>query len=92
MVKSFKLLGSILLASLFISPMTLPIALAQQPTVTETEEVVVLGTRRQDGRSQTDSLVPVDVITGDDFARQGATQLDSQLANLSSPLSVYQCL
>ena len=89
-MKSFKLLGSILLANLFVSPMTLSVVLAQQPMVMETEEVVVLGTRRQDGRSQTDSLVPVDVITGDDFVRQGSSQLDSQLANLIPSYNVDQ--
>ena len=46
------------------------------------EEIVVLGTRRHDGRAQTNSLVPVDVIRGDDLGSQGPTDMDSLLAAL----------
>jgi iron complex outermembrane recepter protein len=45
------------------------------------EEVVVTGTRRQD-RSASDSPVPIDVIGGDDFARQGNTDMDELLRTL----------
>ncbi len=47
----------------------------------EVEEVVVLGSRRA-ARSATDSAVPVDVISGDDFVNQGETDLSSLLKNV----------
>ncbi|MBX3706220.1 MAG: TonB-dependent receptor [Pseudomonadales bacterium] len=45
------------------------------------EEVVVVGTRR-DGRSAEDSPVPVDVLGGDEFVRQGNTDMDDLLRML----------
>lgn len=47
----------------------------------EVEEVVVLGSRRA-ARSATDSAVPVDVIGGEDFVNQGATDLSTLLRNV----------
>ena len=47
----------------------------------EVEEVVVLGSRRA-ARSATDSAVPVDVISGDDFVNQGVTDLSTLLKNV----------
>jgi iron complex outermembrane receptor protein len=47
----------------------------------DVEEVVVLGSRRA-ARSATDSAVPVDVISGDDFVNQGETDLSSLLKNI----------
>ncbi|VAW33795.1 TonB-dependent receptor [hydrothermal vent metagenome] len=47
----------------------------------EVEEVVVLGSRRS-ARSVTDSAVPVDVISGDDFVNQGDTDLSNLLKNV----------
>lgn len=57
-------------------------AIAQDDgTDQEVEEVVVLGSRRA-ARSASDSAVPVDVLSGDDFTNQGATDLSSLLKNL----------
>ena len=47
----------------------------------DVEEVVVLGSRRA-ARSASDSAVPVDVISGDDFVNQGETDLSSLLKNI----------
>ncbi|MFK8013309.1 MAG: TonB-dependent receptor plug domain-containing protein [Marinicellaceae bacterium] len=47
----------------------------------DVEEVVVLGSRRA-ARSATDSAVPVDVIGGEDFVNQGATDLSTLLRNV----------
>ena len=54
---------------------------AQDGTDADVEEVVVLGSRRA-ARSATDSAVPVDVISGDDFVNQGETDLSSLLKNV----------
>ncbi|MFU8816900.1 MAG: TonB-dependent receptor plug domain-containing protein, partial [Pseudomonadales bacterium] len=45
------------------------------------EEVVVTGTRRED-RSASDSPVPIDVIGGEEFLRQGNTDMDELLRTL----------
>ena len=45
------------------------------------EEIVVTGTRLRQ-RSVTDSLVPIDVISSDEVARQGSTELDMLLRNV----------
>jgi iron complex outermembrane receptor protein len=47
----------------------------------DVEEVVVLGSRRA-ARSASDSAVPVDVLSGDDFTNQGSTDLSSLLKNI----------
>ena len=54
------------------------------------EEVIVLGTRRQEGRSVTDSLVPVDYIGADDLGSQGPTDMDSMLAALVPSYNIDQ--
>ena len=54
---------------------------AQDGTDADVEEVVVLGSRRA-ARSATDSAVPVDVISGDDFTNQGVTDLSTLLKNV----------
>lgn len=46
------------------------------------EEIVVVGTRGE-GRSVAESMVPVDVLTGDDLLSQG----DTDVANLVRPPS-----
>ena len=83
-------LSCILLAVLSVSPLTLPTAQAQQSEDAVIEEIVIIGSRRQAGRSQADSLVPVDVISGDDFMSQGSTGIDSQLANLVPSYNINQ--
>ncbi|MCY4155684.1 MAG: TonB-dependent receptor [Gammaproteobacteria bacterium] len=55
---------------------------AQQSEATVIEEIVIIGSRRQDGRSQTESLVPVDVFGGEDLANMGSTDMDQALSNL----------
>jgi iron complex outermembrane receptor protein len=58
-------------------------AAAAQPVNAEVEELVVTGTRTE-GRSRLDTLAPVDVITNEALARQGAgTELAQALANLT---------
>ena len=80
----------VFLTVLSISPITLPTAQAQQSEAGVIEEIVIIGSRRQDGRSQAESLVPVDVISGDDFMSQGSTGIDSQLANLVPSYNIDQ--
>lgn len=50
-------------------------AVAQQDAV---EEIITTGTRRAE-RSATDSAVPIDVISGEDFLAQGTTDIDALL-------------
>jgi len=45
------------------------------------EEIVVTGSRLRQ-RSVTDSMVPVDAVSGDDLVRQGSTELDMLLRNV----------
>ena len=49
--------------------------------VVEVEELVVTGSRAQP-RSVTDSAVPVDVVKGEDFAKQGGSDVPDLLRNL----------
>ena len=53
----------------------------------EIEEVVATGTRGQP-RSVTESMVPVDVITADEFLSQGGTDLSDLLRNVVPSYSV----
>jgi len=69
-----------LAGALLSSPVTVPAALAQQ-SLTPIEEVVVVGSRRA-GRTATESPVPVDVLSGEDFDRQGSSDMDDLLRNL----------
>ncbi|MEM8930720.1 MAG: TonB-dependent receptor [Acidobacteriota bacterium] len=48
---------------------------------TFTEELVVIGTRSRP-RSAVESMVPIDVISSDEFVNQGDTDLSNQLRNL----------
>ncbi len=54
------------------------------------DEIVVLGTRRQEGRSATASLVPVDYIGGYDLGSQGPTDMDALLSALVPSYNVDQ--
>ena len=58
-----------------------PPAVAQQAEAEEIDEVIVVGSRRQD-RSAADSPVPVDIVTADDLRNLGDTDMDSLLAAL----------
>ncbi len=53
------------------------------------EELIVVGSRVR-GRSETDSPVPVDVIQGEDFIAQGASDLDAIVAALVPSYNVNQ--
>ena len=64
-----------------LSPAALPVTLVHAGEAAPIEEVVVVGSRRQD-RSAADSPVPVDVIGGDDFVSQGNTDMDELLRTL----------
>ena len=54
-----------------------PLALAQQADEM-VEEIVTIGSRRPQ-RSNTDSSVPVDVISGDEFVNMGFADMDDML-------------
>ncbi|REJ76889.1 MAG: TonB-dependent receptor [Acidobacteria bacterium] len=58
----------------------------EQPVVF-TEEVVVTGTRAEP-RSITESIVPIDVISADDFQNQGDTDLSNLLRTLAPSYNV----
>ena len=75
-----SLLRVALTFALIFSPFAVQSALAQDGAES-IEEVVVVGSRRS-GRSPTDSPVPVDVVTGEDFANQGTSDVDDMLRNL----------
>lgn len=75
-LKRFQLL---LLALPFALPGFVSVAQAQQQGADEViEEIVTTGTRRA-ARSVTDSAVPIDVISGEDFIAQGNTDMDALL-------------
>ena len=61
-------------------------SLAQEESI---EEIVTTGSRRA-ARSVTDSAVPIDVISGDDFVKQGATDMDSLLRTAIPSYNVNQ--
>ncbi|WP_237054808.1 TonB-dependent receptor plug domain-containing protein [Microbulbifer sediminum] len=54
---------------------------AQDTDTRVMEEVITIGTRVE-GRTATDSAVPIDIISGDDFMKQGDTDLNSLLRNV----------
>ena len=64
----------------FLLPSALPAA-SEEAEAEEVEELIVVGSRRQD-RSAANSPVPVDIISGDDFRNLGDTDMDSLLAAL----------
>ncbi len=69
-----------LIVALLVSPVAVPAALAEEGAEA-IEEVVVVGSRRA-GRTATDSPVPVDVVSGEDFDNQGTSDMDELLRNL----------
>lgn len=77
-----------LIAALLASPVAVPAALAQEGAEA-IEEVVVVGSRRA-GRTATDSPVPVDVVSGEDFENQGTSDMDDLLRNLLPSYNVTQ--
>ncbi len=83
-----KLLRSALAGALVLSPVAVPAALAQEGAQA-IEEVVVVGSRRP-GRTATDSPVPVDVVSGDDFENMGTSDMDDMLRNLLPSYNVQR--
>ena len=82
-MKNSRMFNHFIITFLAVSPITLqPVAHAQQAEATVIEEIVIIGSRRQDGRSQTESLVPVDVFSGEDLSNMGSTDMDQALSNL----------
>ena len=81
---------SLVIATLLFSPISLPVVQAQDAGAADIEELVIIGSRRQDGRSQADSLVPVDVFSGDDLSNMGSTDMDAMLSNLVPSYKVDQ--
>jgi iron complex outermembrane receptor protein len=74
-LKRFQLL---LLALPFALPGFVSVAQAQEGADEVIEEIVTTGTRRA-ARSVTQSMVPIDVISGEDFISQGNTDMDALL-------------
>lgn len=79
----------LVLGGLVAAAFSMP-ALAQGSDTEIIEEVVTIGTRLQEGRSASDSLVPVDLISGDDLQSQGATTMDDLLSRLVPSYNVNQ--
>lgn len=88
--RSFHFLVGVLFMCVPIGSATAEEEAQQATSQLEIEEVVVLGTRRQEGRSATDSLVPVDFIGGDDLGSQGPTDMDALLAALVPSYNIDQ--
>lgn len=88
MDSKFSIYKGVLLA--LAAPMT--VALPQQSFAQADEaieEIVTTGTRRA-ARSVEDSAVPIDVISGDDFIKQGATDMDAMLRGAIPSYNVNQ--
>ena len=90
-----KLLASILAGVLALVPLNLMQAQEEEAAESEAtsseveEELIVVGSRVR-GRSETESPVPVDVVSGDDFVAQGASDLDAIVAALVPSYNVAQ--
>ena len=63
---------------------------AEEPDVTTVDEIVVVGSRRQERRTAADSLVPVDLIDGDALRNQGPVDMDALLATVIPSYNVDQ--
>ena len=92
MALDFRFLFASILGSFFIALVAVPVALAQDEEVSieRLDEIVVVGSRRQDRRAVIDSMVPVDVISSDQLRNQGATDMDSLLSTMITSYSVDQ--
>lgn len=80
----------LLSASLAAGPAAAQDQDSEQQASDAIDEIVVLGTRRQEGRSATASLVPVDYIGGDELGSQGPTDMDALLAAVVPSYNVDQ--
>ncbi len=85
-----RCLFSTMLTGLLLSSVTLMASGAEgEATAVQVEEVVVIGSRRA-GRSATDSPVPVDVVSGEDFRNMGSSDMDDMLRNLLPSYNVQR--
>ena len=57
---------------------------AEDGQTQQLDEIVVLGSRRQERRSATDSLVPVDIIDGDDLLNPGDRRYRGEVGTLGA--------
>jgi iron complex outermembrane receptor protein len=78
MLSILKRIRLFLLALPLALPAFTTVAQAQEGAGEVIEEIVTTGTRRA-ARSVSDSAVPIDVITGEDFIAQGNTDMDALL-------------
>ena len=87
MDSKFSLRQGVLLALALPATVALPQqSFAQEEAI---EEIITTGTRRAE-RSATDSAVPIDVISGEDFVAQGATDMDAMLRGAIPSYNVNQ--
>jgi len=70
-------------------PAFVTVAQAQDGADEVIEEIITTGTRRA-ARSATDSAVPIDVISGEDFIAQGNTDMDALLRGAIPSYNVNQ--
>lgn len=77
--KSLRWLMSVS-AAILLAPAMPTSALAQGANDDAIEEIITTGTRRAE-RSASDSAVPIDVVSGQEFENMGTTDLDDMLRN-----------
>lgn len=85
MKKKILLMGA---SALMISAFGTTYAFAQEETIVE-DDIIVTGTRRT-ARSAADSPAPVDVISGDEFINQGATDMGDLIRQTVPSYNVNQ--
>ena len=76
--KTFRFLLPVSAAFLVVPGMA-PVAQAQQGS-DEIEEIITTGTRRAE-RTASDSAIPIDVVTGQEFENMGTGDMDDMLRN-----------
>jgi len=90
-----SILGLLLAAAVAVALAAAPVAAQEEDAADDEdaemaafgEEIVVVGTRGE-GRSVAESMVPVDVLTGDDFLSQGDTDVANLVRNLAPSYNV----
>ena len=83
-MKTSKLKLPILFSSVPLWAFAASLAHSQDPDIQEisVDEIAVIGTRRQDGRSTMKSPVPIDVIATEEMRSQGSTDMIDVLTNV----------
>jgi len=89
MLSNLRRFQLLLWALPFALPGFVSIAQAQEGADEVIEEIITTGTRRA-ARSATDSMVPIDVISGDDLVGQGNTDMNSLLSAAIPSYNVNQ--